>query len=169
MTAYLTDFPPVFRAAAEHVQTHGHIKGWFCAPGIDIDSVTPINSRPTCIAGAIQLSCTGNPLESNELSQAAIRFASSHMAGDVPVDSETGEPDFTEHLADWNDTHGRTAAEVVARLLRLALDAEQEAREAALLCRWMKAHDDHQPCEWCAEDLAEYQRELQQLRLAVAA
>jgi hypothetical protein len=121
------------------------------------------------MVGAIHLSCTGSPFSTNELANAAIRFASRNMPGEVPVDSVTLLPDPVEHLARWNDDEAGSSAAVVARLLRLALDAEQTAREAALLCRWMQEHDGHQPCEWCSEDLARYQAELQQLRLAVAA
>lgn len=166
MTAYLTDLPRVFRASAEHIQTYGCYRGAFAPVGAGPNS-------PTCMAGAINLTCSGTPFpmleEPNELAAAAISFASRYMPGEVPVDSVTGLPDPVEHVARWNDDEAGSAAAVVARLLRLALDAEQVAREAALLCRFIAQHDGHLPCDWCQEDKDQYSRELHELKLAVAA
>jgi len=160
MSAYLTDLPGVFRASALHIQAHGLHKGDYAPLAF-----TP--ASPACMPGAIRLVCTGSPFESNKVAESAICFASRNMAGVAP--ETDGQPDYIEHLAEWNDAPERTAADVVARLLRLARDAEQAAREAALLCRYIKEHDDHLPCDWCPKDLAQYQQELRELRLEVAA
>lgn len=156
----LSDLPQVFRSAAMRIQTHGCYRGEFAPADAWPDC-------PTCMVGAILLVTTGSPFRSSELADMAIRFASQHMTGSVP--ETDGEPDYVEHLAAWNDSPERTAGQVVARLRRLALDAEQEAREAALLCRYIAEHDDHLPCDWCQQTRDEYLSELRTLRLAVAA
>lgn len=163
---HLSELPTLYRSAALHIELFGLAQGWFCASGDDIDGA-PLGERPTCTIGAISWATTGSPLlvTDDEVADEAVRFISSHLPGEPGTDMDTGEPAFVEHVATWNDAPERTAGEVVGFLRRLA----QEAQEADLLCRYIAEHDDHLPCDWCSEDVAKYQQELQTLRLAVAA
>lgn len=129
MTSNPTDLAAVLRRSAEHIQQWGHHKDDFCAPDIDQHgrprfASTPHEFRPTCMAGAIRIACGGSPSERSDASDVVIRFASEHMDGEPPVDEETGEPEYVEHLAAWNDDPERTASDVVARLWCLSLEAE---------------------------------------------
>lgn len=136
MTSNPTQLATAFRRSAEHIQKWGHQKDSFCAPDIDQHgrprfASTPHEFRPACMAGAIRISCGGSPLEPSTVSDLVIQFASSHMDGEPPVNDETGEPEYVEHLAAWNDAPERTASEVVARLWRLSLEAELLTRVSA--------------------------------------
>lgn len=135
MTSNPTDLAAVLRRSAEHIQQWGHHKDAFCAPDIDQHgrprfASTPHEFRPTCMAGAIRIGCGGSPTEPSESSDAVIRFVSEHMDGEPPVDEETGEVEYVEHVAWWNDAPERTGSEVVARLWRLSLEAELSAQSA---------------------------------------
>jgi hypothetical protein len=125
MSAYLTDLPRVFREAAHHHELYGLVQGDYAPLPF-----TPASA--TCMAGSIHLACTGNPFETNELAAAAVRFASLHMAGEAPLTD--GQPDYIDHIAAWNDQPERTVVDVVARLLRLALEAELEACAPSSSC-----------------------------------
>lgn len=129
-----TQLADTFRRAATHIGTYGHAKDAFCAADTDQFgrpryASTPHQFRPTCMAGAIQTVCTGQPDWSTELSQAAIQFASEHMDGEPPLTD--GEPDYVEHIAAWNDAPNRTSADVIARLWRLSLEAELQVEAVA--------------------------------------
>lgn len=163
---HLDDLPALYDSAAQHIEQYGHARGWFCAPGIDIDGA-PIGERPTCTIGAVSWARTGSPFldTDDEVADDAVRFISNHLPGEPGTDLDTGEPAYVEHVATWNDAPERTAAEVIALLRRLA----QEAREAALLCRLIAEHDGHLPCDWCKKDQDEYRSQLRAMQLEVAA
>lgn len=160
---HLNDLPALFRAAAQHIEQFGLAQGRYCTP----DGSTPVGECPTCTVGALSWARRGEPIlrDDDEVSLEAAQFLSRHLPGETGLDSETGEPDFVDHVATWNDTPGRTASEVVTFLRRMAV----EAQEAALLCRFITEHDNHLPYDWCPETRTSYLAELTQLRIAVAA
>jgi hypothetical protein len=127
-----TQIADTLRRAATHISTYGHAKDNYCAADIDQHgrpryASTPHQFRPTCMAGAIQVACTGQPDWTNELSETVIRFAAEHMDDEIRFYSETGEPDYVEHIADWNDRPERTAQDVIGLLWRLSMQAETPA------------------------------------------
>lgn len=161
---HLSELPTLFRSAADHIELHGLAKGWYWTPAPAED--TPIGDCPTCTIGACTWAQTGRPIpvEGDEIVADAAQFLAQAL-GVSSTDPDTGEPDYVETVAIWNDAPDRTQAEVVAFLRRMAV----EAAEADLLCRYIREHDDHQAGEWGATEFQSYLKERDQLRLAVAA
>lgn len=113
--------------AAEVIERNGLRKGSFVSPhGGDL------LRRPVDMVGAIRMAYGYAPDdEAASHAKAAIRFVSERselLNGEAPL--ESGEPDYVEHLAGWNDAPERTAAEVAARLRRVAIDARIAADAA---------------------------------------
>ncbi|KIQ67016.1 hypothetical protein TR51_06390 [Kitasatospora griseola] len=107
--------PQVLSAAAECVEARGHSKDWF------EDVTVPAGEGGVCAVGAIRTVVTGAAVEDHPVARAAVRALSAWLPSEPPMDAETGDPDFVEHVADWNDVPSRTAAEVVASLRAAAL------------------------------------------------
>jgi hypothetical protein len=169
MTGYLTDLPRLFRRAADHIEQFGHSQGWFCSPGLGIGD-QPVDERPTCLVGAIAWAHTGSPVmrTDDEVCAEAIHFVSDHLPGTPPIFRKTGQPDYLNHIAHWNDATDRTPADAVELLRTLAPAAAYQA-EAELLCRYITEHDDHEPFFWDAKEQDRYRKELAELHRTVAA
>jgi len=163
---HLPELPTIFRSAATHIELYGLAQDWYCAPGAGTEDI-PIGECPTCTVGACSWAQTGSPTQGvdNAVVADATQFLAQHLGIEIRVDSTTGEPDYVDTVATWNDAPERTADEVVAFLRRMAA----EAAEVDLLCRYIREHDDHQPYEWGAVEFGAYRAELTALRLAAAA
>jgi hypothetical protein len=123
-----TELGDIFTLAARHISTYGHQQGAFCAPDIDTwghprFASTPHQYRPVDFVGAIRAVCTGDPHESNEQVDEALRFASPHLHRAAPLTD--GRPDYVEQFAWWNDAEGRTVADVAMFLHQLSALAAQ--------------------------------------------
>lgn len=130
----VVDLAGIFRRAAEVVQRNGLAKGMFVAPPAVPDARGVLHAsdeslRPVDMTGAIRVACGVRPTQLGDFTvMAAVQFAALHMEGAVPWTD--GEPDYIEHLADYTDLTACTAAEVVGRFLRLAVEAEMAAEKA---------------------------------------
>lgn len=111
--AEIIELAPVFRRAAEVIQTNGLYKGDFC------DSTAAGERTAVCTVGALRVVAGGHPVAESALADEAVRFLSPRIYSNV-VDE-----DPIERIADWNDSADRTPTEVVETLLSAAAAAEQ--------------------------------------------
>lgn len=130
------DLPRIFRRAAQVISTNGLAKGAFVAPPAIPDACGELHAsdesqRPVDMTGAIRIACGMLPTESGGyLATEAIRFASQNLAaGEAPWTD--GSPDYVEHLADYTDLTACTADDVIAKFLRLSVEAVVVAELAA--------------------------------------
>jgi hypothetical protein len=125
-----TELGDIFTLAARHISTYGHQQRAFCAPDINAwgrprYASTPHQYRPVDFVGAIRAVCTGDPRESNEKADEALRFASPYLLREAPLTD--GKDDPVEQFALWNDAKGRTRADVAMLLHQLAALAVRPA------------------------------------------
>lgn len=130
------NLPRIYRRAAQVISTNGLAKGAFVAPPAIPDAcgelhASDVTQRPVDMTGAIRIACDMLPTESGGFAASeAIRFASQHLAaGEAPWTD--GSPDFIEHLADFTDLTACTSDDVIAKFLRLAVEAKVETELAA--------------------------------------
>lgn len=126
------DLATVFRVAADVIERNGLAKGQFVAPPAVPDAHGVLHAsdpqfRPVDMVGAIRIACGEDPERPEDVPDvpvvaAALEFASLHMRGLAPWTD--GRPDYIEHLADFTDVSSRTALEVSACLVRLAVEAQ---------------------------------------------
>jgi hypothetical protein len=113
----------VLRDAALYLERHGWTRGLLYADHL---AVIP----PACAVGAIRYAMFGSPVitATNEQMTQADPIVS--VLADYVYDPDNPPPDIdtwaSEHpnavVTDWNDTHGRTADEVIAALRAAADD-----------------------------------------------
>lgn len=112
----------IITRAAAIIERNGLNQGDFVeAAPADSDVPRDIAYRRVCTAGAIRLATSGNPEEDCPAARAAIRALSELLPGDAPIDTQTGDISYIEHVARWNDAKGRTGAEVASVLRQIAL------------------------------------------------
>lgn len=118
MSAVL-DLAPLFRRAAEVIETNGHCKNWFHDTyAIEL----PLRKRRVCAVGAL---CVADGLPPDELSALAELEAVEFLSR--RIDSNVVDEDPVERIADWNDAPARTEAEVIEALRDAAAAAEAVA------------------------------------------
>jgi hypothetical protein len=96
------------------VRTNGRATGWYVET---LNEDVPTAECPMCAAGAIRFVTTGSPTGESALTDEALYFLSAR------VDSAIFATDPTERIADWNDSAGRTDADVIDVLLAVASEA----------------------------------------------
>ncbi|MGH3586237.1 MAG: DUF6197 family protein, partial [Pseudonocardia sp.] len=115
MSHQTTDLIPVFRRAAEVIQTNGHHQGAYY--DLSTPSTMPPADCPVCTAGALSVAVTGNPVPPEDL-DGVLGFAVEFLS--ERVYAATTDEDPIERVASWNDGIGVGQVEVVDELLRAA-------------------------------------------------
>jgi hypothetical protein len=117
------ELAPVFRRAAEVIESNGHCKGSFC----DLYTNAPVAESAACAAGAICVAVGCETLDlypapgEKSLPRAAVEFLSKRIYSNTTLD------DPVERVADWNDADERTLGEVIEALREAASAAEAVA------------------------------------------
>ena len=108
----------VFRQAADHIEQPGGWTQGVFARDKDGDEVGAESTRAVCrcAAGALQLVCGGNLIDCDMATSVLARAIYARAA--VEYSDDYGPA--LDTVAYWNDAEGRTQAEVVAMLRKLA-------------------------------------------------
>lgn len=117
MSPHLTerDLIPVFRRAAEVVNTRGLNQGSYYAGENARAAATP--TCPVDAVGALSVAVTGHPVPAEDIDP-LLRNAINAFASKVYA--TTSDPDPVERIASWSDAIGRGPAEVRAAFLAVA-------------------------------------------------
>lgn len=135
-----TDLAPVFRRAAEIIETNGHHQGDFLPDPFDHVLKALHHERPMSAVAALRCAETSDPGGHGPLSAAAIAFLADRLLVDEEPPFHTDEASLANHVDAWGDVPGRTPAEVAVELLRAA-EAAEASQHAAVIPMGVRTSD----------------------------